>query len=165
MGGSAQGGNVTPAAEFNIHVDPEAAAVVFESGAPLLMVGLDATSQALARPADVERLRALGSPQAETVAAILDGFGRYHRQRLGWEGVPIHDALAVAAVMRPELLTTRRANVVVETSGVHTLGQTVCDFRLQTGRPPNAEVAIGVDREAFLDLLVEGIACYGRGAA
>jgi pyrimidine-specific ribonucleoside hydrolase len=95
------------------------------------------------------------------VATILDSFGRYHRQQLGWAGVPIHDALAVAAVMRPELLTTRRANVVVETAGTYTLGQTVCDFRLQTGRTPNAEVAVGVDREAFLELLVKGIACYG----
>jgi purine nucleosidase/pyrimidine-specific ribonucleoside hydrolase len=160
MGGAAYLGNVTPAAEFNIFVDPEAAQIVFDAGLPITMVGLDATHQARIRPEERERIRALGTPVGEMVAALLDWYGAASVRRVPVEGPPIHDALAVAAVIRPDLLETKHVNVVVETAGTYTAGRTVCDIWGGTGRPPNADVALGVKREAFIELLIEGLARY-----
>jgi purine nucleosidase len=160
MGGAAHFGNVTPAAEFNIYVDPEGAAVVFAAGVPITMVGLDATHQARVGAAERERIRALGTPVGQMVADLLAWFSRGSEQRAGWEGAPVHDALAVAAVIRPDLLSTRHVNVVVETAGTYTAGRTVCDLWRMTGREPNADVALGVNREAFVELLIEGLARY-----
>ncbi|MDP8924926.1 MAG: nucleoside hydrolase [Chloroflexota bacterium] len=160
MGGAAYLGNVTPAAEFNIYVDPEAAQIVFAAGLPVTMVGLDATHQARIRPAERERIRVLGTPVGTMVAALLDWYGAASLRRIPAEGPPIHDALAVAAVIRPDLLETKHVNVVVETAGTYTVGRTVCDIWGTTGRPPNADVALGVNREAFVELLIEGLARY-----
>ena len=112
MGGAAHLGNVTPAAEFNLYVDPEAASVVFESGVPVTMVGLDVTYQARIMTADRERIRALGSTVGTMIADLLGWFAIGSEKRFGWEGVPVHDALAVAAVIRPDLLQTKHCNVV-----------------------------------------------------
>ena len=161
MGGAAGPGNVTPSAEFNVYVDPNAAAIVFEAGVPITMVGLDATLQARIRPAERERIRALGSPVSRMVSDLMQWYGQYHLRKRGWDDPPIHDALAVAAVIRPDLLETRHVNVVVETAGTYTAGRTVCDLHGATGRAPNADVALGVDREAFIELFVEGLARYG----
>ena len=160
MGGAARFGNVTPAAEFNIYVDPEAAAVVFGAGLPMTMVGLDATHQARIRTADRERIRGLGSEVGAMVADLLAWFTRGSEQRAGWEGAPVHDALAVAAVIRPDLLETQHVNVVIETTGTSPSGRTVCDLWRMTGREPNADVALGVNRDAFVELLIEGLARY-----
>ncbi|HYU20730.1 MAG TPA: nucleoside hydrolase [Chloroflexota bacterium] len=160
MGGAVYLGNASPAAEFNVFVDPEAAALVFESGVPITMVGLDATHQARVRPAERERIRGLGSRVGTMVAELMEWYGQYHARRYGWNDPPIHDALAVAAVMRPDLLETKHVNVVVETAGTHTAGRTVCDLWHVTDRPPNADVALGVDREAFIDLFIQGLARY-----
>jgi pyrimidine-specific ribonucleoside hydrolase len=160
MGGAARFGNVTPAAEFNIYVDPEAAGVVFGAGLPITMVGLDATHQARILTADRERIRGLGSEVGTMVADLLAWFSRGSEQRAGWEGAPVHDALAVAAVIRPALLETQHVNVVVETTGTYTYGRTVCDLWRMTGREPNADVALGVNRDAFVELLIEGLARY-----
>jgi pyrimidine-specific ribonucleoside hydrolase len=160
MGGAAGPGNATPSAEFNIYVDPEAAAIVFGAGIPITMVGLDATHQARVRPADRERIRALGSPVGRMVAELMEWYGQYHVRRYGWDDPPVHDALAVAAVIRPSLLETSHVNVVVETMGTYTVGRTVCDLRATTDRPPNADVALGVDRDAFVELFIEGLARY-----
>lgn len=160
MGGAARFGNVTPAAEFNVYVDPEAAAVVFGAGLPITMVGLDATHLARIRTADRERIRGLGTPVGTMVADLLAWFTRGSEQRAGWEGAPVHDALAVAAVIRPDLLETQHVNVVVETAGTYTYGRTVCDLWRMTGREPNADVALGVNRDAFVELLVDGLARY-----
>jgi inosine-uridine nucleoside N-ribohydrolase len=160
MGGAAQFGNVTPAAEFNIYVDPEAAAVVFAAGVPITMVGLDATHQARIGAVERERIRALGTPVGTMVSDLLAWYSRGSEQRAGWEGAPVHDALAVAAVIRPDLLETQHVNVVVETAGTYTAGRTVCDLWRMTGREPNADVAMGVNREAFVELLIEGLARY-----
>jgi inosine-uridine nucleoside N-ribohydrolase len=161
MGGAAHLGNVTPAAEFNIYVDPEAAAIVFGAGVPITMVGLEATHRARVRPAERERIRALGSPVARMVAELMQWYGRYHQRRYGWDDPPVHDALAVAALIRPEILETKHVNVVVETVGTYTAGRTVCDLNLVTERPPNADVALDVDREAFVEIFTEGLARYG----
>ncbi|MCC7370707.1 MAG: nucleoside hydrolase [Chloroflexi bacterium] len=160
MGGSAHLGNVTPAAEFNLYVDPEAASVVFESGVPVTMVGLDVTYQARIMTADRERIRALGSTVSTMVADLLTWFAIGSERRFGWEGVPVHDALAVAAVIRPDLLQTRHVNVVMELGGTYTAGRTVCDIWGMTDRTPNADVALGVNREAFVELLIEGLSRY-----
>lgn len=160
MGGSASGGNVTASAEFNIYVDPEAAANVFEAGVPITMVGLDVTYQARFRAADRARIRALGSTVATMVADLMDWFGRGSEERMGSEGTSVHDALAVAAVIRPDLLETRHVNVAVEAVGKYTDGRTVCDLRPNSTATRNADVALGVNREAFVELLIEGLARY-----
>jgi inosine-uridine nucleoside N-ribohydrolase len=160
MGGAAGLGNVTPSAEFNVYVDPEAAANVFEAGLPITMVGLDATHQARIRAGDRARIRALGTTVGTMVADLMDWFGRGSEQRLGSEGTSVHDALAVAAVIRPDLLETKHCHVAVEAKGTYTDGRTVCDLRGNSTQQPNADVALGVNREAFVELLIEGLARY-----
>jgi inosine-uridine nucleoside N-ribohydrolase len=157
MGGAIGEGNVTPAAEFNAFVDPEAAAVVFASGIPITMIGLDVTHQALFTRAHAERLREAGRA-GRFVAELSDFFQRFHERSYGFEGSPIHDAMAVAHVIDPTLVTTRRANVAVETSSELCDGRTVVDLRGVTGRPENADVGVDVDAERFLELLVSRIA-------
>jgi len=154
MGGAALEGNRTPAAEFNIYVDPEAARIVFESGVPITMIGLDVTHKALIYPDEIEALRKHGRI-GKTVAELLDFYGVHYRKR--FEGNSIHDALAVAAVFEPDIVSTRHLNVCVETSGEFTLGRTVVDFRGVTGREPNCHVALGVDRERFIELIFNAV--------
>jgi inosine-uridine nucleoside N-ribohydrolase len=157
MGGSIGLGNVTPAAEFNIWADPDAASRVFESGLDVTMVGLDVTHKALLTPERRERLRATGRIGA-VVAELVDFFGEYHRETYGWPGPPIHDALALAHVIDPTLLETRLCHVAVETESELCRGRTVCDLYGRTGKPPTAQVATDVDADGFLDLLEERIA-------
>jgi len=157
MGGAIAEGNVTPAAEFNAFVDPEAAAAVFGSGIPLTMVGLDVTHKALFTREHAERLRGTGRP-GRFVAELSDFFQAFHERSYGFAGSPIHDAMAVAHVIDPTLLTTRHVNVAVETESQFCDGRTVVDLRGVTGREPNAEVGVDVDAERFLDLLVSRIA-------
>ncbi|MBX5463983.1 MAG: nucleoside hydrolase [Clostridia bacterium] len=164
MGGSCTLGNVTPAAEFNIYADPEAAQIVFSSGLPLTMVGLDLTHQVRATPEVVERIRALGNPVAEMAADLLTFFASTYRKVFGFEGAPLHDPCAVAYLIDPQLIECQPANVEVELRGTWTYGATVCDLYGVTGRPANARVATRIDRERFWDLIVEALASYGRAA-
>jgi inosine-uridine nucleoside N-ribohydrolase len=157
MGGSIAEGNVTPAAEFNAFVDPEAAAMVFASGIPITMVGLDVTHRALFTRAHAERLREAGRA-GRFVAELSDFFQAFHERSYGFDGSPIHDAMAVAHVIDPSLLTTRYANVAVETRSELCDGRTVVDLRGVTGREANADVGVDVDAARFLDLLVLQIA-------
>jgi len=157
MGGSIGLGNITPAAEFNIWADPEAAAVVFESGADITMVGLDVTHQAIVGPERVARFRRMGRV-GTVVAELLDFFTVFHRETYGWEGSPVHDALAVASVIRPELLELADRRVVVDTESELCRGRTVVDLYPRAASTPNAHVAVGVDSAAFLDMLEERIA-------
>jgi inosine-uridine nucleoside N-ribohydrolase len=156
MGGAIGEGNVTPAAEFNAFVDPEAAAIVFGSGVPITMVGLDVTHKALFTRAHADRLRGTGSA-GRVVAELSDFFQVFHERRYGFDGSPIHDALAVAHVIDPTLLTTVRCNVGIETSSRLCDGRTVVDRWLVTGGPKNAHVGVDVDAHRFLELLVERI--------
>jgi inosine-uridine nucleoside N-ribohydrolase len=160
MGGAIAEGNVTPAAEFNIWCDPEAAARVFASGLEVTMVGLDVTHRALALPEHAEQLRASGRV-GEVVAELLEYYGRFHRRIYHFPGSPIHDAVAVAHVIRPGLLETVERNVEIELESELCRGRTVVDLWRRTGRPANAQVAVGIDSEAFLDLLLERIARVG----
>jgi inosine-uridine nucleoside N-ribohydrolase len=157
MGGAIGEGNVTPAAEFNAFVDPEAAADVFASGIPIAMVGLDVTHKALFTRAHAERLRDAGRA-GRFVAELSDFFQGFHERSYGFGGSPIHDAMAVAHVIDPTLLTTRHVNVAVETSSELCDGRTVVDLRGVTGREPNADVGVDVDADRFLELLVSRIA-------
>ncbi len=157
MGGSIGLGNMTPAAEFNVWADPEAAAAVFASGLDVTMVGLDVTHQAIVTPDRVERIRDGGRIGA-VVAELLEFFGRYHQRTYGWPGPPVHDALALAHVFRPALLETVERNIVVETASELGRGRTYVDLYERTDRPPNARVAVEVDADAFLDLLEERLA-------
>jgi len=163
MGGGIAFGNWTAAAEFNILVDPEAADIVFKSGIPITMAGLDVTEKALIFPEDFERIRALDNPVAKVVAEWLDFFYQFHRG-LGYEGAPVHDAVAVAALIKPEILTTRDLYVQIELTGDYCRGMTVPDLFGLSGQPANAKVITGIDRQAFADLLVEAAKTYGEVA-
>jgi inosine-uridine nucleoside N-ribohydrolase len=154
MGGAIAEGNVTPAAEFNIWADPEAAARVFESGLDVTMVGLDVTHKALMTRAHAEALRRAGRA-GRTVAELFDFFSVFHREVYGFDGAPIHDAVAVAQVIRPGLLELRQVHVAVDTESSLCRGRTVVDVWRRTGNEPNANVAVDIDAEAFLSLLVD----------
>ena len=156
MGGAIAEGNVTPAAEFNVYVDPEAAWRVFRSGVPVTMIGLDVTHKALMMPAHVERLRASGAV-GRFVAELHDYFVRFHRETYGFEGAPIHDAVAVAQVLRPGLVETVHRHVDVDRESELCRGRTVVDLWRRTGKEPNADVGTDIDAPAFLELLCERI--------
>ena len=157
MGGSTDVGNVEPLAEFNIHVDPEAADVVFSSGLPVTMCGLNVTHQALATEAVLERLRGLRTPLAETVVRLLVFFRDRYRDIWGLPAPPVHDPVAVARVIDPELVRCEEAHVAVELHGTHTRGATVCDRFGVRGRTPNARVAMELDAAGFWDLVVGAV--------
>jgi inosine-uridine nucleoside N-ribohydrolase len=156
MGGAIAEGNVTPAAEFNAFVDPEAAAVVFDSGVEVTMIGLDVTHQALFTRAHADRLRGMGRA-GRAVAELSDFFQRFHESRYGFDGSPIHDAVAVAEVVDPSLVTSVHCNVEVETASQHCDGRTVVDRWLVTERPRNCRAGVAVDAQRFLELLIERI--------
>ncbi|WP_121823051.1 nucleoside hydrolase [Halostella salina] len=160
MGGAVGMGNYTPAAEFNILVDPEAADIVFRSDVPVTMVGLDVTRAARVRTDEFERFRDLGTDVGVTVAEWLDYFLRFHEDRFGWDGVPLHDACAVAELIDDDIVETEAMHVAVETAGDHTAGRTVCDQWDVLDTEPNASVGVDIDREAFVDLVVDAVAKY-----
>jgi pyrimidine-specific ribonucleoside hydrolase len=156
MGGAIAEGNVTPAAEFNAFVDPDAAAAVFASGIPVTMIGLDITHKALFDSGHAERLRGTGAA-GRAVAELADFFLEFHRRRYRFDGAPIHDAMAVAQVIDPTLVETLHCNVSIETASQFCDGRTVVDRWLVTDGPKNAHVGIDVDAQRFLELLVERI--------
>jgi inosine-uridine nucleoside N-ribohydrolase len=160
MGGAIAEGNVTPAAEFNIWVDPEAAARVFASGLDVTMVGLDVTHRALMTPDHAERLRAAGRV-GTMVAELWAFYHRWHTRIYEFEGTPVHDALAVAHVIRDDLLRTEHRNVEIDCASELCRGRTVVDLWRISGREPNAHVGVEVQGDAFLDLLVERIGSLG----
>jgi len=152
MGGAIGEGNTTPAAEFNIWADPEAAARVFGSGIDVTMVGLDVTHQALFTP---EHERRLEGRVGGLVRALLQFYGAFHRRQYGWNGSPIHDAVAVAQVAQPDLLETVHRGVRIETGSELGRGRTYVDRLQRMAWEPNAHVAVGIRADAFLDLLLE----------
>jgi purine nucleosidase len=154
-GGYFEGGNITPAAEFNIYVDPEAADIVFKSGVPLVVMPLDVTHKALTSRKWVEAMRALGTPVGQAVASWTDFFERFDTAKYGSDGAPLHDPCVIAYLLQPALFTGRHINVEIETGSELTLGMTVADWWRVTGREPNAMFMGGVDREGFYRLLTE----------
>ncbi|MCV2864662.1 nucleoside hydrolase [Albidovulum sediminicola] len=151
-------GNVTPAAEFNIYVDPEAADIVFRAGAPLVVVPLDVTHKALTSRAWIEQLRAMGTRVGNAVAGLTDFFERFDMAKYGSQGAPLHDACVIGYLLKPELFTGRHINVTIETAGEFTTGMTVADWWRVTGREPNAMFLGGIDRDGFYAILTERLA-------
>ncbi len=151
-------GNVTPAAEFNVYVDPHAADIVLRSGIPVTMLPLDVSHKALTTRPRIERLRALGNRCGVVVAEMLDFFERHDVEKYGFDGGPLHDPCVVAYLLRPALFRGRKVNVMVETGSELTLGMTVADWWGVTDRPPNVRFMNDVDADGFYDLLTERIA-------
>jgi inosine-uridine nucleoside N-ribohydrolase len=163
MGGAIAEGNMTPSAEFNIWVDPEAAARVFAAGLDLTMVGLDVTNRAVLTPEHAERVREQG-PVGTAVGAMLDFYGSFYRETYDHGGCPVHDAVAVAHLIRPGLVTTVRYSVEVELGTGLCRGRTVVDTRRRVVSPqPNAHVAVDVDVPAFVELLLARLANFPTG--
>ncbi|MDV6376150.1 nucleoside hydrolase [Deinococcus arenicola] len=157
MGGSTTGGNRTPAAEFNAVADPHAAHIVFESGVPLRMVGLNATMQCIADPDRIAALRGLGNRAGAVCAELLTFYAGVYRERYGLSGGALHDPLAVGAAIRPDLLDWQAMRVAIEVQEGLNFGRTVCDLYGVTGEPANARVAVGVRDGAFFALLLDRI--------
>jgi inosine-uridine nucleoside N-ribohydrolase len=154
MGGAVAEGNITPAAEFNIWADPEAAARVFASGIDVTMIGLDVTHKALFTTAHTGRL---AGRVGEMVTELLRFYDRFHREVYGFDGSPIHDAVAVAHVMKPELVETLHRNVEIDVESELCRGRTVVDLWRRTERQPNAHVGVDIDADGFLELLIERV--------
>ncbi|WP_031072180.1 nucleoside hydrolase [Streptomyces sp. NRRL S-118] len=161
MGGSTGRGNRTPAAEFNILADPEAADIVLGSGLPVTMIGLNVSHKVLATPDVVARIEALGTPLARLCTELLTYFGATYREVFGFPAPPLHDPLTVAHLVDPGLITLVHVPVAVELTGTHTRGATVVDLDGVTGAPPNAHVGVDVDVPAFWDLVVDAVRVLG----
>lgn len=157
MGGGVLVSNKTPAAEFNIYVDPEAAKIVFESGIPITMVGLDATNKALFSFEDIETLSQLGGKVSAVAAQLLAFYAGRLKRFFDVKGAHLHDPLAVAAVIDPAVLDTKFLQVDIETKGEFTRGATVVDLYGVTGKEANAEVAFGLDLSKFKSLVFNAI--------
>lgn len=160
MGGSTARGNITPYAEFNAFVDPEAAAQVFASGLPVTMIGLNVTHQALATDEVIARIRSIGSGVAATIADLLSFFAATYERIWDLPAPPVHDAVAVARAIDPVLVECAHAPISVEANGEFTRGATVVDLHARTGRPPNAHAGTALDVERFWDLMVDALATY-----
>lgn len=152
-GGGFEGGNITPAAEFNVFVDPEAAAIVFGAGIPLTMMTLDVTHKVLTTKARIDRIAAIGNPAAKALAAMLSSRDRYDTSKYGSDGAPLHDPTVIARLLKPELFSGRECNVEIETQSELTRGMTVIDWWQVSGRPHNACVMRNVDVQGFFELL------------
>jgi pyrimidine-specific ribonucleoside hydrolase len=161
MGGSLGEGNITPFAEFNIWVDPEAAQEVFSGERPVTMMGLDVTHQALFSLEDTDRLERIGSRTARAFAGLLRFFARFHRAEYGWDGAPIHDAVAVAHLLGDGLVTTQPHSVAVSTEEA-TRGQTsgVPGGPIAPTALRSIDVGMAIDRQRFVDMLIEAVAQF-----
>ena len=157
-GGFFEGGNITPAAEFNIYVDPQAARVVFECGAPITLVPLDCTHHALTTKPRIEKFRAMKNKTGPASAELLDFFERFDVEKYGSEGGPLHDPCTVAWLLHPEFFKGKDCNVAIECESELTMGMTVVDWWGVTNRPKNAHVLRSIDAEKFFNLLAERVA-------
>ena len=159
MGGGVTHGNWKPAAEFNIMEDPEAAYIVFHSGIPITMCGLDVTEKAIIRPDDFPRIRGVGNQVAHIVTGWLEFFYKYP-MAIGYTGAPVHDPCAVLALIHPEIFTMKDLYVDIELGGEYTRGATVADFKGGLGKEPNATVVLSIDRDRYVDLLVDALRTF-----
>lgn len=159
MGGAYfQVGNITPAAEFNIYVDPEAAEIVFKSGVPIAVLPLDVTHKALVTKPRNDAFRNLATPVGIAVAEMTDFFERFDKEKYGSSGAPLHDPCVIAYVLQPDLFTGRHINVEIETNSELTLGMTVADWWRVTNRAANATFMGDIDADRFFDLLTTRLA-------
>ncbi|MEE8616399.1 MAG: nucleoside hydrolase, partial [Roseateles sp.] len=157
-GGFFEGGNVTPAAEFNFYVDPQAAHEVFTSGVSITMAPLDVTHEVLTTAARIAAIRALPNRVGQVVAAWMEFFERYDEEKYGQDGGPLHDPCVIAFLLKPELFTSRECNVRIETQSPLTRGMSVIDWWAVTGLPANAQVLRHADADGFFALLTERLA-------
>ena len=157
-GGYFEGGNITPAAEFNIYVDPQAADIVFKCGAPIVVMPLDVTHKALMTKARNDAFRALETPVGLAVAQMTDFFERFDKEKYGSEGAPLHDPCVTAYLIDPTLFTGRHINVEIETDSELTMGMTVADWWRVTDRAPNAMFMGDLDADGFFSLLTDRLA-------
>jgi purine nucleosidase len=164
-GGWSEGGNSTPAAEFNILVDPHAAQAVFHAGVPVVLMPLDVTHKCLTRADRVRRFRDPGSRVGDATAALLEYYERFDEAKYGTDGGPLHDPNVIAWLLRPEIYKGRDVNLEVECGSELTMGQTVVDWWGVTDRPRNVHFVREVDDDAFFALLVERIGRLGTGNA
>lgn len=160
MGGAISVGNVTASAEFNIWADPEAAAIVFGCGRPITMVPLEVTHQALATEEIMQRLLALKSTVPNFVVDLLRYFAESYRQVFGFSAPPIHDPCAVAAVIEPNIILSRKMHVAIETSGQWTDGRTVCDLYGKSGQAANVRVGYALQVESFWQMVIQTLQRY-----
>jgi len=159
MGGAfSEGGNITPAAEFNIFVDPEAAARVLACGAPITMIPLDCTHQALITRSRFEKLKALGTPVSEAFCHLLKFNKLFDERKYGWEGGPLHDATVIAYLLEPTLFSGRKISVEVECASPLTLGMTVVDWWAVTQKPPNVHFVREVNADGYFNLVIDRLA-------
>ncbi len=159
MGGTMGQGNITPSAEFNIYVDPHAAHVVLSAGIPTTLITLDTTHQVLTTPERLEAIRALGNPISTAAAGMLSFYGQSDLARYGLPGAPLHDPCVIAYLLAPQLFTTRKVNIAVETTGEHCLGRTVVDG-YGDSKGSSVQVVETVDAEGFYDLLIASLARF-----
>ncbi|WP_372697549.1 nucleoside hydrolase [Arthrobacter sp. JSM 101049] len=162
MGGGYHVGNWSAVAEFNIIIDPEAAHIVFNEPWPVVMVGLDLTHQALATPDVVARIEALGTGPARFVRELMDFFARTYQDAQGFDHPPVHDPCAVAYVIDPSIVTTRKVPVDIELAGKLTLGMTVADFRAPAPEDCHTSVAVELDHARFWDLVTDALERIGE---
>lgn len=157
-GGYFEMGNITPAAEFNIYVDPDAADVVLRSGVPITMLPLDVTHMMQSTPARLDRIRAIGNKAGQAVYDMLSFSERFDLEKYGTEGAPLHDPCVIAYMLRPDLFQGRHINVVIETASELTIGMTVADYWGVTGRARNVNYLRSGDAEGFYALITERLA-------
>lgn len=157
-GGLFEGGNTTPAAEFNIYVDPEAADTVFHSGIPITQVPLDVSHFMLANRERVERFRKLGNRTGVATAEMLEFFERFDESKYGWDGGPLHDPCVIAYLLQPQIFKGKHVNVAIETQSELTRGMTVVDWWGVTGRAKNVNYLRSGDDDAYFELLFERLA-------
>jgi purine nucleosidase len=157
-GGFFEGGNITVTAEFNIYVDPQAARLVFDCGAPITLIPLDCTHQALTTKARVEKFRAMKNKTGPATAQLLDFFERFDEEKYGTDGGPLHDPCVIAWLLKPELFTSRDVNVAIECESELTMGMTVIDWWGVSNRKPNTTVCRNINADGFFDLLTERLA-------
>lgn len=158
MGGAIGVGNITPAAEFNIYVDPHAADIVFRSGVALIMHGLDVTHKALVTPKRLEAIRAIGSKVSEAMVGLLTFYNIFDQAKGEGQGAPLHDPCAIAYVMQPDLFDGRDCHVAIDITSEGSMGRTLVDWRARTGLPANARAIDQIDADAFFALLTERLA-------
>lgn len=154
-GGFFEGGNITPAAEFNIFVDPHAAKTVFDSGVPLVVMPLDVTHKALTTAKRIKQFRDLGTVSGIATADMMDFFERFDEEKYGTDGGPLHDPNVIAYLLEPDIYKGREVNVEIETMSELTMGMTVVDWWRVTDRKPNAIYIRDLDDDRFFDLLME----------
>lgn len=160
MGGAYTIGNVTPSAEFNILVDPEAAHVVFTSGRPIVMMGLDLTRQAKATREVIEKMKTIDNKASKLFVDIMEFFTKTQREVFGWEAPPTHDPTTIAYLIDPSIIETKPMHVEIELRSPTSYGRTICDYFGVTGKEPNAEVATKLDFDKFWNLIYETLKMY-----